>query len=153
VYKPGFDGLIGTVQSFNLNHIDSGYTKITDWYGIAALYAMEPYSGEKEATVRANWPWSGHYEVNEKLWAYAHYGQFTQAGWTYLNRGSGHLQAGGSYVTLKSPKNDYSIVIETKDATGPQTVSFRIGGGLSAHPLAVWRSNAAEQFVRQADVK
>src|SRR6185312_8198924 len=37
VYKPGFDGLISTVQSFNLNHIDSGYTKITDWYGIAGL--------------------------------------------------------------------------------------------------------------------
>jgi galactosylceramidase len=153
VYKAGFDGLISTVQAFNLNHIDSGYSKITDWYGIAALYTMEPYSGEKEATVRANWPWSGHYEVNEKLWAYAHYGQFSQVGWTYLNGGSGHLGGGGSYVTLKSPDADYSVIIETKDAAGPQTLSLKIGGGLSAQPLAVWRSTEAEQFVRQADVK
>jgi galactosylceramidase len=153
VYKAGFDGLISTVQAFNLNHIDSGYTKITDWYGIAALYTMEPYSGEKEATVRASWPWSGHYEINEKLWAYAHYGQFTQIGWSYLNGGSGHLKDGGSYVTLKSPGADYSVIIETKDATGPQTVSFRIGAGLSAQSLAVWRSNETAQFVRQADTK
>ncbi len=153
VYKAGFDGLISTVQAFNLNHIRGGFTKITDWYGIAALYTMEPYSGEKEATVRANWPWSGHYEINPKLWAYAHYGQFSQAGWTYLDGGSGELKAGGSYVTLKSPKADYSVIIETKDAKGPQAVSLKIGGGLSGQSLAVWRSTEAEQFIRQADLK
>ncbi len=153
IYKPGFDGLISTVQTINLNYIDSCYTKITDWYGIAALYTMEPYSGEKEATVRANWPWSGHYEINEKLWAYAHYGQFSQIGWTYLNGGSGHLTGGGSFVMLKSPKTDYSLIIETKDAKGPQTISLHIGAGLSKQSLAVWRSNEAEQFVRQADIK
>jgi galactosylceramidase len=152
VYKPGFDGLISTVQSFNLNHIDSGYTKITDWYGIAGLYEMEPYSGQNEATVRANWPWSGHYEVNEKLWAYAHYGQFSRVGWHYLDKACGKLDGGGSFVTLVSPKGDYSVIIETKDAKGPQTVRLTIGGGLSTKALAVWRSNAQSQFARQADL-
>jgi len=151
VYKPGFDGLISTVQSFNLNHIDSGYTKITDWYGIAGLYEMEPYSGEKEATVRANWPWSGHYEVNEKLWAYAHYGQFTQAGWHYLDKACGKLDRGGSFVTLVSPKGEYSVVIETKDATVQQRVRLDIKA-LSKKALAVWRSDEHAQFVRQADI-
>jgi galactosylceramidase len=151
VYKPGFDGLISTVQSFNLNHIDSGYTKITDWYGIAGLYEMEPYSGRNEATVRANWPWSGHYEVNEKLWAYAHYGQFSEVGWHYLDRGCGKLDGGGSFVTLVSPKGDYSVIIETKDAAAPQTIRLDIDG-LSKKALAVWRSDEAAQFVRQADI-
>ena len=152
VYKAGFDGLIGTVLAFNSNYVDSGFTKITDWYGIAALYTLAPYSGEKEATIRANWPWSGHYEINEKLWGYAHYGQFSKLGWTYLKNASGHLQGGGSYVTLKSPKSDYSIIIETKDAAAPQTVEFEIGRGLSRNSLAVWRSNETDQFVRLSDV-
>ena len=152
VYKPGFDGLISTVQAFNENYIRSGYTKIVDWYGIGGLYTMEPYSGESEATVRANWPWSGHYEINEKLWAYAHYGQFSSVGWTYLRGGSGDLKAGGTYVTLVSPQRDYSVIIETKDAAVAQTVRFSVSG-LSKGTLAVWRSTEAQQFVRQPDQK
>jgi len=151
VYKAGFDGLISTVQAFNLNHIDSGYTKITDWYGIAGLYEMEPYSGEKEAAVRANWPWSGRYEINQKLWAYAHYGQFTEVGWHYLDKASGKLQGGGSFVTLASPKGEYSVIIETKDASAPQSIRLDIGA-LAKKALAVWRSDEQAQFVHQADI-
>jgi galactosylceramidase len=153
VYKPGFAGLIGTVKSFNEQFIRSGFTKIVDWYGIAGLYAMEPFSGEKEATVRANWPWSGHFETNEKLWGYAHYGQFTEAGWQYLNDGSGTLAGGGSFVTLKSPKEDYSIILETADAKAPQQVQWKVGAGLSSGDLAVWRSMEQAQFVRVAYIK
>ena len=151
VYRGGYDGLISTVQSFNDNFITSGFTRIVDWYGIAGLYAMEPYSGEKEALVRANWPWSGHFEVNPKLWAFAHYGQFAEIGWTYLKGGSGKLQGGGSYVTLNSPAGDYSVIIETKDAREPQRLHLDVSQ-LSNAKLAVWRSTAAAQFVRQRDL-
>ena len=151
VYQAGFEGLLNTVKSFNEGHVTDGFTKIVDWYGIGGLYTLEPYSGEKEALVRANWPWSGRYLVNPKLWAYAHYGQFTEIGWTYLAGGSGTLKGGGTFVALKSPGNDYSIVIETADAKEAQSV--RIDAiNLAAGPLAVWRSTAAEQFVRQPDV-
>ena len=153
VYRAGFDGLISTVEAFNQNYILSGYTKITDWYGIGGLYEMQPYSGEKEATIRANWPWSGHYDVNEKLWGYAHYGQFTQVGWTYLKGGSGSLRDGGTFVTLKSPRSDYSLIIETKGARAPQMLQVATGHGLSSASLAVWRSNESEQFVRLPDLK
>jgi galactosylceramidase len=152
VYKPGFDALIGIVQGFNDIHVHSGVTKMINWYGIAGLYEMEPYSGAKEAAVRANWPWSGHYEINPSLWGYAHYGQFTEAGWTYLNGADGDLRDGGTYVTLASPRHDYSMIVETADATKPQTVTVAVGGGLSRGPVAVWRSDAAEQFVRLPDV-
>jgi galactosylceramidase len=63
------------------------------------------------------------------------------------------LPGGGSVVTLKSPANDYSLIIETKDAKAPQQVQFEIGGGLSSKSLCVWRSDAKEQFVRQTDIK
>jgi galactosylceramidase len=152
VYKPGYDGLIGVVQAFNENYIRSGATKVVNWYGIAGLYTMESYSGEKEAMLRANWPWSGHYRLNPALWGYAHYGQFTEIGWEYLNGGSGDLQGGGTYVTLKSPGNDYSVIIETRNAKAPQRIALSIGGGLSRQPLSVWRSNAREQFIRQPDL-
>ncbi len=152
VYVAGFDGALGIVQAFNRNWIDSGVTKIVNWYGIAGLYTLEPYSGVKEAAIRANWPWSGHYEINPQLWAYAHYGQFTAAGWTYLPQGSGSLKAGGSYVALKSPGQDYSVIIETRRATAPQTVRVAVGAGLSTNDVAVWRSDAKAQFVHVADL-
>ncbi|SDD51607.1 galactosylceramidase [Massilia sp. PDC64] len=152
VYVAGFDGALGIVQAFNRNWIDSGVTKIVNWYGIAGLYTLEPYSGVKEAAIRANWPWSRHYEINPQLWAYAHYGQFTAAGWTYIPQGSGTLKAGGSFVALKSPGQDYSVIIETRKAQAPQTVRVAVGAGLSTDDVAVWRSDAKAQFVHVADL-
>ncbi len=152
VYLKGFDCAISIVQAFNDNFITSGVTRVVNWYDVAALYPMEPYS-EDPAMLLAHWPWSGHYEVREALWGYAHYGQFTEVGWQYLKSGCGELSGGGSFVTLKSPANDYSVIIETKDAKAPQQVQFEIGGGLSGKPLCIWRSNAKEQFIRQADIK
>lgn len=52
--------------------------------------------------MRANKPWSGHYVVDNPIWASAHTTQFTQPGWRYapVGRGSGWLARGGTYVTL-----------------------------------------------------
>jgi len=69
-----------------------------------------------------------------------------------LNGGSGELSGAGTFVTLKSPGNDYSIIIETKDAKVPQEIRFEISGALSQKDFCVWRSNAKEQFFRQADL-
>lgn len=152
VYRKGFDCAISLVECFNENFIISGATKIVNWYDIGGVYPIQPYP-EDPAIVIAPSPWSGHYQVREALWGYAHYGQFTAAGWEYLNGGSGPLAAGGTFVTLKSPENDYSIIIETKGAKGPQPLHFNLDGGLPSAQLCVWRSNAREQFVRQADIQ
>jgi galactosylceramidase len=152
VYLKGFDCAIGIVQCFNHNYIRNGATRIVNWYDIAALYAMEPYS-EDPAALIAHEPWSGHYRVREALWGYAHYGQFSQIGWTYLDSGCGELPAGGSHVALKSADGDYSLIIETKGATGPQRLRFDLGKGLSRKALCQWRSNAAAQFVQGPDVQ
>jgi len=151
VYRPGFDCAISIVRAFNVNYIQSGATKVVNWYDVAGIYPLEPYSHDPAAVV-ANSPWSGHYEVREALWGYAHYGQFTEVGWEYLNGGCGPLAGGGSYVTLKSPEDDYSIIIETKEATQPQAVRFRVGGGLCADELCVWFSDEKEQFVPLAGI-
>ncbi len=152
VYKKGFDAEISIVRSFNLNYIRYGATLTVNWYDIAGLYPMEPYS-ETPAALLARSPWSGNYAVREALWGYAHYGQFAEPGWQYLNGGYGELAHGGTYVTLRSPMNDYSVIVESKDAKEQQQIRLSIGRGLSGKKLNVWRSNAAEQFVQQATIK
>ena len=151
VYKKGFDCLISLVECFNENYIRNGVTKIVNWYDIAGIYPLEPYA-EDPPTVLAYEPWSGHFRVREALWGYAHYGQFSEVGWEYLNNACMELDDGGSLVTLKSPKGDYSIIIETKDAESSQILHFQLAGGLSEENLCVWHSNAQEQFIRLDDV-
>jgi galactosylceramidase len=152
VYKKGFDCEISMVQAFNENFLNSGVTKIVCWYLVGSVYPLEPYP-EDPAVMIANSPWSGNYHTREVLWGYAHYGQFSKVGWQYLNGACGKLNDGGTFVTLKSPGKDYSVIIETKNAKSVQNVTFNISGGLSTGKLCVWRSDATEQFVRQADIK
>jgi galactosylceramidase len=139
------------VEAFNNNFIESGVTRIVNWFLEASTYSIEPFP-EKPAILVAREPWGGYYYVRPVLWGYAHYGQFCQAGWEYLNGACGKLQAGGTYVTLKSPGNDYSIIAETKKAKANQKITFTVSGGLSTGKLCVWRSNAQEQFVKLDDI-
>jgi galactosylceramidase len=152
VYKKGFDCEISLVQAFNQNFLVSGVTKIVNWYLVASVYPLEPYP-EDPALMIANSPWSGHFSTREVLWGYAHYGQFSKVGWQYLNGACGNLSGGGTFVTLKSPGKDYSVIAETKNATVVQNVTFNISGGLATGKLCVWRSDATAQFVKQADIK
>ena len=146
VYRAGFDCELSLVQTFNRNFISNGVTKVVCWYLVSAFYPVEPYH---DVTVMvADAPWSGHYTVNPALWAYAHYGQFCQPGWRYLDGGCANLGGGGSFVTLASGAN-YSIIAETKGAKSSQLLDFKITGGLARGSLCVWRSNAREQFVQQ----
>lgn len=152
IYLKGFDCLISIVKCFNENYIVNGATKVVNWYDIAGVYPLEPYSHDP-AMVLAREPWSGHYAVRENLWGYAHYGQFTEVGWQYVDDGCRLLSGGGSMVTLKDPATgDYSIIVETKGARKAQRVRVFLGEGLNPDKLCVWRSNGDELFVRQADI-
>ncbi len=151
IYKKGFDCEISLVESFNKNFIESGVTRIVNWYLVASTYSIEPFP-EEPAIMVAREPWGGDYYTREALWGYAHYGQFCQAGWQYLNGAFGKLGKGGTYVTLKSPGSDYSIIIETKNASENQKVTFKVLGGLSKDKLCVWRSNVKEQFVKLENI-
>ena len=152
VYLPGFDCLITIVKCFNQNYIISGATRVINWYDIGATYPLEPYSKEPPMLL-AQEPWSGHYLVREALWGYAHYGQFTQVGWHYIDEGCLNLTGGGSMVTMRDPQTgDYSIIAETKGAKKPQTIKINMPDGLSTGRLCVWYSDATQQFVRLQDI-
>ena len=141
---------LGCAFMKNLNNWPA--TKIVNWYLVGSVYPLESYS-EDPAALIANSPWSGFYRTREVLWGYAHYGQFSKIGWQYLNGACGKLNDGGTFVTLKSPGKDYSIIIETKDAKAVQNITFKVSDGLSSGKLCVWRSDAREQFVQQAGIK
>ena len=151
IYKKDFDCEISMVESFNKNFIQSGATMIVNWFLVASTYSIEPFP-EDPAIMVSREPWSGYYYTRPVLWGYAHYGQFCQTGWQYLNGACGKLAGGGTYVTLKSPGNDYSVIAETKNASENQKITFKVSGGLSSGKLCVWRSNAREQFVRINDI-
>lgn len=148
VYLTGFDCLIGIVECFNDNFLLSGATKTVLWYDIAGVYPIEPYAVDPAMLV-AHEPWSGHYRVREALWGYAHYGQFTGLGWTYLSGACRELAGGGSAVTLASEDGDVSTIIETSGAAESQKLRLSLGDGFEAPRLHVWRSTAEEQFVEQ----
>src|SRR5207244_4124424 len=108
---------LSLAKLYNRNYIVGKMTKSEIWSPITSYYDLLAAAGS--GLMRANSPWSGNYTVSPAIWAAAHTTQFTSPGWKYLEGGgNGLLPGGGSYVTLKSTNNsDYSIVIETADAT------------------------------------
>ena len=103
--------------------------------------------------MRANTPWSGHYDLQPALWVTAHTTQFVEPGWKYLDSACLLLPGVGSCVALAAPDGrDYSIIIETSKAKTPQPLLFKLAEGLSNRPVHVWRSDARQQFRKLDDI-
>ena len=153
-------GAIPLARALNRDYVDSRITAYINWSLICAWYRTLPYFGD--GLMLADEPWSGYYEVGKSIWVMAQTTQFTRIGWQYIDTACGYLDGSrynGSYVTLKSPNDsDYSVIIETVDATGPHTASFTVTGGLPADkPVYVWTtdlnsSNSADYFVDDSTI-
>jgi hypothetical protein len=136
---------------YNRNYIEGGFTKTEIWSPVTSYYDIlaAPNSG----LMYANTPWSGYYNVQGTIWATAHTTQFAQPGWQYLESASGLLPARGSYVSLKSPGNkDWSVVVETIDATQPQRITLEVTGGLPDEAVHVWETNRNRTFEEVAEL-
>ncbi len=132
-------------ERYNSNYLEGHFTKTEIWSPITSYYDIlaAPNSG----LMYANTPWSGHYNVQSAIWVTAHTTQFAQPGWMYLDRSSGYLPQGGSYVTLKSPDGkNWSVVLETIDSKLPQHVTFKLTGGLSSSDVHIWETNKTRTF-------
>ena len=96
------------------NYVRANLTATIAWALIASFYDHLPFGGT--GLLHAVEPWSGYYEIGQALWAAAHWGQFTAAGWSFLEHGNGVglLDNGGSYVALTDPTGQQlTIIIET----------------------------------------
>ena len=152
-------GAIPLARALNRDYIDSRMTAYINWSLIAAWYSTLPYYGD--GLMLADQPWSGYYHVGKSIWVDAQTTQFTGIGWQYIDSACGFLlgnRNNGSYVTLKSPGgSDYTIIIETVDASASQIAKFTVTGGFSVNTLHVWSTNlnSSDQstyFVQQQDI-
>ena len=145
--------------SINWNLI-AAYMKGTNWYRAGFMNAMQPWNG-----AYGSYNADGSWTVGPMIWATAHTTQFSTPGsWAYLlvdsNRGgSGLLQNGGSYVTLKNfQTGDFSIVIEKMSRdhsscvrpglpaydTSAELATFTLSGDLaSVTSLQLWYTHWA----------
>jgi len=137
--------------TYNRNYIVGHMTKTEVWSPITSYYDNLPLPGS--GLMRANTPWSGHYDLQPALWVTAHTTQFAQPGWKYLDSACTLLAGGGSCVALVAPNgSDYSFVVETTGATTPQELRFKLAGGLSHQAVHVWRTDGQHQFEQQPDI-
>ncbi len=137
--------------SYNQNYIRCQITKTEVWSPVTSYYDNLPVPGS--GLMRANTPWSGHYDVQPAVWVTAHTTQFARPGWTYLDTACRLLPGGGSCVALVAPNGrDYSIIIETSGAKESQRLQFQLAGGLGQGRWHGWRTNGREQFVQRDDL-
>jgi Glycosyl hydrolase family 59 len=139
-------------QLYNKNYLDGSITATEIWSPVTSYY--DNLAAPNSGLMYANTPWSGYYDVQGTIWATAHTTQFAQPGWQYLDSGSGYLPEKGSYVALRSiDKRNWTVILETIDATHPQPVSFRLAGGLATSEVHIWETNSARTFEHVADVE
>jgi O-glycosyl hydrolase len=150
-------GATRLAAEMNHEYVDSRITAFINWPAAYAWYPTVQMQGS--GLLRANEPWSGHYELGPTLWTIAQTAQFTHPGWRYVDSASGYLDGGGTYVTLRSPgpRPAYTTVFETTGATAPQNVGITPTGKLPRGALHRWTTtlestDPADWFVRGADV-
>jgi Glycosyl hydrolase family 59 len=136
---------------YNQNYLEGSLTATEIWSPVTSYY--DNLAAPNSGLMVAHTPWSGNYNVQGAIWATAHTTQFAQPGWQYLDASSGYLPEKGSYVTLRSPnKKDWSVVLDTVDAIHPQSVLFRLTGGLAVSTVHIWETNNARTFEHVADI-
>lgn len=133
------DGADALARAMNRDYIDARVTANINWGLTAGMYPDTATAGT--GLILTDTPWSGAYTVTPDVWVDAQTTQFTAPGWRYIDSASGYLSTGASYVTLRSDRtDDYTIVVETTQASAPQTVRFATSG-LSTAPLQLWSTN------------
>jgi len=147
-------------RNINRNYIAGKATATVFWPIVSAMYDNLPY--DDIGLIKCNQPWSGHYVLTPSVWAMAHTTQFARPGWQYLDTASGFFSADttgkhGSYVALRSPdRKDFSLIVETVQATAPITARFSLAG-FASRKLHLWvtdltSSDPSQWFVRQPDI-
>lgn len=144
-------------RAMNRNYIDAKITANLNWGMVSGIYGTFRCAGT--GLILTDKPWSGYYDLGKGIWVDAHTAQFVEPGWCYADSGCGYFGNGTSYVTLFSPdKEDYSIIIESMDATCAKTIRFLVQDGPSSKNVNVWQTNMfsdnpKEHFTFTHDIK
>ena len=137
--------------SMNNTFLERGLTKINFWSPISSYYDCLP--APRAGVITANPPWSGAFEITPTLWPVAHITQFVEPGWRFLDDAGRKLPKGGSVVGFVSADGkDVSLVIETTEAKGDQTLALTAAAEFNPKTLYAWRTDMMEQFIPQPDL-
>lgn len=116
---------------------------------------------------RAWWPWTGHYDLDGKLWVFAHWTQATAPGWRFIAQaagGAGALAGGGQWTALvDAPSGGFTLILSKPAAGAAEVTAFALAGPAAAlTSLHAVRSrvvpggdlgrNLSDYFVAQPDV-
>jgi galactosylceramidase len=115
-------------RALNQNYVRANLTATIAWDLVNSFYDNLDWAGV--GILRAVEPWSGFYQIGRVLWVAAHWGQFTKAGWFFLQNGTGVglLDNNGSYVSLTDPSGEQlTIIVETMDYGSSQCAHSRSG--------------------------
>lgn len=158
----GLTGIYGVLDIAN-RFINSYYNgKMTRYEYQPAVSAY--YDGTKyfpKQLITANEPWSGNYRVDAGVWTTAHFMQFIESGWQYIDSacyGDGTEStyilpdsSTNNYITLKDPDtDDYSMVI-VNDSSAARAYKIAVKNLSTAlHKVNVWETagpqNEAESY-------
>ncbi|AEC01613.1 galactosylceramidase [Parasphaerochaeta coccoides] len=116
---------------------------------IEAIYDNVPYTC-KSILLAAN-PWTGHYEIQPSLWVVAHFTQFIQLGWHYIDSAC-YSSVPYSYLTLQDSRTqDVSIIVLNRSEA---IVNFEVRlENISASCLHVWLTDEDQQFIQKKDIR
>ncbi|MEA4937585.1 MAG: hypothetical protein VB102_13250 [Paludibacter sp.] len=130
------------------NYVNSRVVKTIIWNPIDAYFPN--VSWNHVGAMQAKHPWCGYYEVRPAIWAIAHFTQFVQPGWRFVDNACGRTTRGVQYITLKDPdSNHYSIIVTGGDQSDTIKVNFEKTPG----EIYCWESNEKKQFVKSNQVK
>jgi hypothetical protein len=145
-WRGDWTGAQDLAKRFNRNYVNFRMTKTIIWSLITSYYDILPLPGS--GPMKANEPWSGHFEVQPALWAIAHFTQFASPGWIYVNDACGYtLDNTSSFTTLISPDGtNFSFIIETADGKQDEILSFLVDNHFKNRDLYIWKSDSSKQF-------
>ncbi len=118
---------------------------------IESAYPATPFN--TKGILVAHTPWSGHYDIQPGLWTTAHFTQFSEIGWKYVDSGN-HTDDRGGYMMVKentSSNTDWSLVVLNKSAT-PKEYTFNLSGGLKTGTIYPWKTTESSQFIQQSNI-
>ncbi len=147
-----WDGAKHLIRKFNQGYIKGKMVKQVIWSVVGSYYDILPVP--ESGLLNARTPWNGDFQTKPVTWTIAHYTQFVQPGWVYLEGANGFLNKDkSSYVTLCNPKSgDYSMIFETVDDDKDQQIEVALDKKLKQSKVYVWKTDIDASFVKVATI-
>jgi galactosylceramidase len=152
-WRGDWTGAGSLARKFNRNYLLFGMTKTIIWSLVTSYYDILPIAGS--GVMKANTPWSGHYEIQPALWAVAHFTHFIQPGWKYLDAACGFSSDSTSSFTslLSADGQEMSMMVETVAAKSDFSLDISLAQEFSKREFFLWKSDSARQFIRVKKIK